>query len=226
MIKTYSSSSLDRTPLTRKSIAQFLVVSMHVAGIIGLAIPYTQPIFLILTPFNLLCTLFLLIDWHIKWTKKFAAYIAIAWIVSFTVEALGVNTGQIFGAYTYGPVLGPQLFDTPLMIGVNWLILLISTGHIAALWHQNPNIRALIAASLMVAMDLIIEPVAIYFNFWNWQQVDVPLQNYLGWFITALILQLLYSHLKINPKNRLAILVILSQTVFFIALNLIIFKQA
>ena len=40
-------------------------------------------------------------------------------------EAIGVNTGLLFGTYEYGANLGFKIFGVPLIIGVNWTVLII-----------------------------------------------------------------------------------------------------
>jgi putative membrane protein len=90
-------------------------------------------------------------------------------VVGFFVEVVGINTGYLFGQYTYGETLGYKWLDVPLMIGVNWWILTYSTG-ILARYLPLPAIgRAVVAAVLMVGLDACIEPVAVRFDFWQWQ---------------------------------------------------------
>ena len=42
-----------------------------------------------------------------------------------TAEAVGVRTGAIFGAYSYGDVLGARLLAVPPVIGFNWTLTLL-----------------------------------------------------------------------------------------------------
>lgn len=202
--------------------AIFLIVSMHIAGIIGLALPQSRELFLWLTPFNLITTFLLLLDAHNDWRNSFKVYLLLAYIISFGVEAIGVNTGIIFGWYEYGSVLGIKLWDTPLLIGINWLILLLATSDVANRIHPNPYVRSVLAAAFMVALDFIIEPIAISLEFWTWDQVTVPFKNYVGWFVTAFILQLYYSFTKTTPENNRSMWVLGAQIAFFSILNFIL----
>ena len=72
----------------------------------------------------------------------------------------------------------------------------------------------------MVSIDYLIEPVAIKFDFWSWQKVDVPLQNYLSWFLVSFPLNLFLIKSKILSENKLALLLLTLQVCFFIAHNL------
>ena len=53
---------------------------------------------------------------------------AIIFTCGFVEEAIGTNNGVIFGEYTYTSVSGFGLFNTPPLIGANWLILILSCG--------------------------------------------------------------------------------------------------
>lgn len=48
--------------------------------------------------------------------------LSVTMFVGFAVEALGVTTGVIFGAYHYTDRMGPRLHEVPLVIGINWAI--------------------------------------------------------------------------------------------------------
>jgi putative membrane protein len=45
---------------------------------------------------------------------------------------------------------------------------------------------AFASACLLVLLDILIEPVAIY-NFWSWNETIVPIKNYIAWFIISFI---------------------------------------
>ena len=74
----------------------------------------------------------------------------------------------------------------------------------------------------MVLLDFIIEPVAIKFSFWSWQNVSVPIQNYIMWFFVSLVMHFILLYYRINIHHKLGIYVILSQLVFFVYLLFVI----
>jgi putative membrane protein len=41
---------------------------------------------------------------------------------------LGVHTGILFGNYKYGNALGLKLNDVPILIGINWFIVVYACG--------------------------------------------------------------------------------------------------
>lgn len=199
-----------------------LLTAAYLAGIIGLQLPYSSPYFQALTPFNLLLSAGILFSFHKDWNRSFLLFCLICFLAGYFVEVAGVASGMIFGQYSYGPTLGYQLWDVPLIIGLNWLMLIYSTGVIAAPLPVALPLKALIASSLMLLLDFFIEPVAIAFNFWQWNQGYIPIQNYVAWFIISFFLHLLFYLLPFERRNPAAKILYLLQLVFFIILYLFI----
>ena len=95
----------------------------YFVGIVGLLLPLTNALFLQLTPFALaLSSLALVIFYDEKISKKAILVFAGIYATSFVIEAIGVNTGLIFGNYIYGNGLGTKLFNTPLIIGFKLVV--------------------------------------------------------------------------------------------------------
>lgn len=200
--------------------AVYIIAILHVVGMFGLNSSYKE-FFLLLTPLNLLSStiLFLFTSKELN-IRSYSIFLLVA-ILGFAVELVGVNTGFPFGVYEYGPVLGPKLINTPLMIGVNWVMLVISTMLIARLITQKTWAVATIGASLMTFLDFFIEPVAIKTGMWHWFGQTVPFQNYASWFIVAWAL--IYLAHKTLPQivNPAAVGVYTIQLSFFLVMNLV-----
>ena len=173
--------------------------------------------FLSLTPLNLLLTLLIILINHNDW-KNWWIFL-LSYLAGLGIEIIGVNTGWPFGEYVYGPVLGPKIFSTPLMIGVNWLMLLYATNAIAKPLSRDWILRAAIAGAMMTFLDLLIEPVAIKLNFWIWSADSVPLANYFSWFIIATLLSVVWQSLQIDMTRKIALAVFGVQIGFFLVLN-------
>ena len=117
------------------STKTFLTI-IYIVGIIGICSPF-QYYFLILTPINLLLTFFFIVKAHKNLNLENIVVLTILILTTWTIEAIGVNTGEIFGAYGYGKVLGFKIFSTPPMIGINWAILVLGTGY----WLKSIKIK-------------------------------------------------------------------------------------
>lgn len=202
-------------------IAFILLIAMHTAGVLGLYFEGSRALFQSLTPFNLLLTAAIIFHFEESKNAKYFIFIIFTFLFGFFIEVAGVKTGVIFGEYTYGPTLGLKLFDVPLLIGLNWAVLIYITGITSMRLSKNIWLRSGTGAILMVVLDLLIEPVAVRFDFWQWANSDIPLRNYLSWFLISFFLHCIFQKLKFAKNNPLAFKLLLIQLAFFICLNLI-----
>ncbi len=139
----------------------------------------------------------------------------------YWVEVLGVHTSFIFGSYRYGPTLGIKLWEVPVIIGLNWFMLVYATGSISNRLPLSLFGKAATGALLMVFLDFFIEPFAISRHLWQWHNNTIPLQNYLAWFIIAFLLNVLYHRLPFTKANLFAKYLYLIQLGFFVIAYLI-----
>jgi putative membrane protein len=197
----------------------FLILFFAV-GIAGLAIPASHSLFVRLTPLSLLLSLSVLLLFHTEWKLRLVIYFLIVFVAGLLLEAIGVNTGVIFGEYAYGPVLGIKIWGTPLMIGVNWLMLTYTTWDMTGRIRIPVAFRVTAAAAIMVIFDFIMEPVAISMDMWKWTGDAIPLQNYLAWFVISLMFFTLAALIKIEVRNKISIPLWLILFTFFILLQL------
>ncbi|MFY0599574.1 MAG: carotenoid biosynthesis protein [Cyclobacteriaceae bacterium] len=207
------------TALSRKYyLLSLLLILLHIVGAVGCMLDFSRSWMLMLTPVNLLISASILIYNHEASKKKLFLFLALSGAIGFIVELMGVKTGMIFGSYEYGNTLGMKLWDVPIIIGINWFILSYAFGCITKHLRIHFVLKSIIAASMMTLLDFLIEPVAIYLDYWSWENNEIPIQNYLGWFITALLIQLLFHKFDFNAKNQVSKILIISQLIFFTSL--------
>lgn len=202
------------SPKIRRVIFVLLPL-MYFAGLIGLNLPLSAPLFRILTPFNLVASLILLLLFHTDFRPSFWVYCAVAFSVGFLTEVVGVQTGVIFGTYAYGAALGFKVAEVPLVIGSNWLMLSYLCGSVIDRLPAFLIVKVLIAAGLMTLLDFVIEPVAMQLDFWQWRGGSIPLQNYLAWYVVSAGLFFLYFKMPFQKKNALAPMLLGLQFLFF-----------
>lgn len=197
-----------------------LLVLFYMVGIAGLLHPATTLLFHQLVPFNILLSLIVLFYFHHKWYQQAILSMLMIVIAGFLIELAGIHTGNIFGKYHYGNSLGWKLSDTPLIIGLNWLLLVYIT-HVAVrkIGIGKPWIE-LTAAALMTALDYLIEPVAMKYDFWDWDSGAAPVQNFAAWFYLSFFMQLFFNRVKPVQENEMAIPLLILQILFFAALNI------
>lgn len=205
----------------RTGITKVLLVVFFSVGVAGTAMVLTRDLFISLTPLALLLCLAVLLAWHRSdHTGKDGLIFGAIFLAGFLVETAGVNTGKIFGNYAYGGGLGIKIFNTPLLIGVNWVILTYSTAIITDKIPAPRVLRIPMASALMVLYDLIMEQVAPAMRMWNFEN-GIPLKNYVAWFVLALIFHSAIHIAGLRFSNRIAAFIFVIQGIFFLILYLI-----
>lgn len=119
-------------------------------------------------------------------------------------EIAGTATGYPYGCYTYATGrLEPAFAEVPLAVPLAW------TGGIYPVWVvaglvaarmpgriPAPAARVLLTAVGAVGWDLFLDPQMVTDGHWSWCVTDaglpglaqIPLTNYLGWFLVALVM--------------------------------------
>lgn len=211
-------------PVLRNKVKYFRIffVIFYLVGIAGISFPASSSLFLKLVPLALLLSFAALLLLHpYSFELKTILIFGAIYLGGFIVEAVGVNTGLIFGHYQYGESLGPKIFHTPLMIGINWLLLVYLTSSVLETWDFSPVIKIVVASGMMLIYDMVLEQLAPGMDMWAWAGNQVPLQNYLAWFILAIIFHSFIKAAKINTQNPLAWVLLCCQFFFFLILYFI-----
>jgi len=129
-------------------------------------------------------------------------FFGITTVISWSMESLSIATGFPFGHYHYSANLGPKLGTVPLIIMpayfangfLAWTISHIFLNNLGSgITKRNLFQVPAIAAFVMVMWDFCIDPVtATIDGDWVWEcggnYFGVPIQNYLGWFLTVYLI--------------------------------------
>ncbi len=197
-------------------LKRFLIV-LYAAGLIGMHLPVTASLFTSLVPLTLWFTAFICVVYFPKPSFQAYLFLAIVVVSAWFLEVQGVRTGKIFGVYSYGKTLGFQVLKVPLTIGLNWMVLLLATSALVEEWNIAGKIsKAAIGAGLMTALDFLIEPVAVHFDFWTWAGVQVPSQNFIAWWMASFFFHLAYQNTPFPAKSSLFRLIAALQFLFFL----------
>lgn len=179
--------------------------------------------------------------------KRLFYWLAIAYGFTFAMEAIGVATGAIFGAYHYGPTMWFQWLGVPFVIALNWCVLTLACNEIAVVIMERlfpgspgpsptsatppapvnrmshiayPLSLIILAAVLTALYDVTIEPVAIALDYWQWHAGEIPLQNYLAWAVIAFLISLPLYVFDIRFRSPVLWVYFFAQLFFFFVLNL------
>lgn len=207
--------------ITKYSV-RFLII-IFLVGIFGHINLGTRELMLWLTPFTLFITMCVVFYSLIcESNNKLIAWFFLTYILTFILEVIGVKSGLIFGNYSYGSTLGLKVLSVPLIIGLNWVFVILGGISIAQKVTSDKNLSALITAMVAVVFDLILEPVAIKLDYWTWQNGNIPLQNYMAWFVISFLFAWIYNRMNLNLKTDLPKIYLAVQTVFLISLLIFI----
>jgi putative membrane protein len=121
--------------------------------------------------------------------------------IALLFEYLGSAHGLIFGDYDYTDLLGPRAFGhVPILIPAAWFMMLYPSWEVAGrLAPRSPALRIVYAAAAMTAWDLSLDPRMVADGAWIWPNggfyFGIPLSNFVGWFVTAAAIFLVWSRL-------------------------------
>ncbi|RYE20986.1 MAG: carotenoid biosynthesis protein [Sphingobacteriaceae bacterium] len=205
---------------TKTNISIIVVIVFHIVGLIGFFVPFLRPLFLQIVPGHLLLMLFLLLMNHHGRFFKLILFLLTVSILGFSAEWIGVHKQWLFGHYAYDTTLGFKLSAIPLMIGINWFLLIYSASVLTQkLPIKTASLKIIAGAAILVLLDLLIEPVAIRFQYWHWFGNIIPLKNYVCWFLLSAVFIWLFRVFNFRTQNWVAPTLLIVQFIFFIVLN-------
>lgn len=125
----------------------------------------------------------------------------------FFFESMSLRTGFPFGHYYFTDVMGPKLFQLPVLLVlayvgmgyVSWVLGLVILGYT----DRRISVRRvvtlpLITTFIMVAWDLSMEPFwSTIARAWVWKSggpyFGVPIGNFMGWYLTVYVFYQLFA---------------------------------
>jgi putative membrane protein len=194
--------------------------AFYLIGVIGLSLDLTRELFKSAVPITLLLSLFLLAVFHESYSPRFLILAVFIYVAGLVIEIVGVRTGKIFGYYDYGHTLGLKVFDTPLLIGVNWLTLAYMVWAFLSDFRIPRILIMILGPVIMLLYDMVLEPVAIWTDMWTWGG-EVPIQNYKAWFVISFVFIAMIGLITPGIKNKIAPSLFIIQLGFFLLLNII-----
>lgn len=136
--------------------------------------------------------------------------------VGVLFESLSLRTGFPFGHYRFTDLMGPKLFDLPILLALayvgmgylSWVVgLVILDCQSEPISGRKIVLLPLAASFIMTAWDLSMDPVwADIDHAWVWRDggsyFGVPISNFFGWFLTAYTFFQLFG---LYLRNRVSI---------------------
>jgi putative membrane protein len=205
---------------TYKTYFLYFLTLVYFSGSIGFVVNPT--FFSPFTPYTLLLTCFVFLIHSPLANKKFiVAFFSIA-LLGFIIEVIGVKTGMVFGKYSYGDGLGYKFLNVPLVISINWAMLICAGIMVVSRIFANKITVLVVAAILVTSIDVLIERVAPKLDFWQFESGLPGLQNYLSWIGVAFFTSYFFYPVIIKGNRNVSLLILILQILFFTFLYLFI----
>ena len=126
--------------------------------------------------------------------RRAAGWLAVLVSYTYLIESVGIRTGWPYGSFEYAVDLGPMLGGVPLALPVFFIPLVVNAYLLCLLLlggrASNGPVRLLAVIATVIAMDVVLDPGAVALGFWTFGGgafYDVPLSNYAGWVLSAVV---------------------------------------
>ena len=210
-----------------------LLSAIFMVVLAGYSIPETRSLTLALTPglvwlASMLVTVPALADGG--W--RFVLWAAGTGFFLLLLEAAAVNSAAIYGTYSYGAALGIAWRGVPLVVVVNWTMMIHGSICLAC-WSLPSRIGAwrtpailLLSGLVVMAFDIVAEPAATDMGFWTWGAGAPPMARTLAWLVIAILAGAMHPRrmqtpTELNSAGRLAAVNVVLQMAFFLGLRFV-----
>jgi len=114
-------------------------------------------------------------------------------IFALILENIAILTGFPYGNFAYGALIGKQIGYVPWTVGFAWTPILFGAISITQKLQKTTNffIHIGLAAVLMTALDIVLDPASVSLGFWIWNNpvgfYGVPWSNFGGWLLSSVL---------------------------------------
>lgn len=189
--------------------------SVYIAALLCFLIPSAKSIMPSITILILFITgaaLLVILLPKIKTGFIYWCFIMLALI--FLLEIINLNSGLKLET--------ASLIFIPFTAAFNWILIIAGSIFIAKQIDKNIWITALLAGTLAVLFEVMLEPAAIKLGYWKWENGAVPLYNYYAWFFVAFAGSIIYDAMKIKTGNKILEQYYFIQLLFFVLVPAVI----
>lgn len=211
---------MERKSFRIEMIFYLFVPFFYLIGLLIHKIFIDTEILKVINPFSLFFISIYILFFDNITTKKNLLILLLAYIFTFGIEVIGVNTNLIFGKYTYGAALGIKIFNVPLLIGLNWIVVLLGVVSVLKNFKIHFTSKVILIGLIAVIFDIFLEIIAPKYDYWNFANGYAPFKNFLAWFFISIILGSIFLR-YIQEDLRFTKINFISQFIFFVILSLL-----
>jgi putative membrane protein len=128
--------------------------------------------------------------------------------LGFLAEAIGVASGLPFGDYSYAGSLGPRLLGVPIIIPLAWTMMAYPALVVGRRVAASRSGQIAVGALALATWDVFLDPQMVHAGHWRFAAgngptlTGIPLVNFAGWLLVALVLMTLLVTLLPDPDLR------------------------
>jgi uncharacterized membrane protein len=117
-------------------------------------------------------------------------------LLVFIVEEFSVSFFHGF----YYPGYQAYLIQVPLSILLGWCTVVYFSYNVSKRINGGNNLIRIsfVAAMIGLSIDLVLEPLAYFWNLWVWNYPDIyfnaTFENFIGWFLIIFIFSYTFNH--------------------------------
>lgn len=196
-----------------KQFAIYFLALIYISGAIGFSI--YPDFFSPFTPLTLVLTTAIYLLYQPYSDSKFLFGFFMIALIGYILEVVGVATGLVFGKYAYGDALGIKLLEVPLIISLNWALMISAGFNISKTIFRSKFLIILCTATITVGIDVLIEQIAVRLDFWEFESGMPGFHNYFGWFIISVLCSSLFYSSLTKGTYKSSIITLILQVMFF-----------
>jgi len=201
---------------TTFSLVIFVSLAVYLAGRIIEVLPFTTPSTPIVAIEILSALVFALAHGarHLG-LRSILVFAAMCLAIGGAMETIGLRTGFPFGHYEFLPLMGPQIAQLPVLLGLayigmayaSWCVALLIVGISKEGISGGKLIGVpLVASVAMTAWDFAQDPVwSTLLHAWRWRDsgpwLGVPLTNFGGWLLTTFLIYIAFAAYLRNRRS-------------------------
>lgn len=183
----------------------FFLASWLVANVsIGESVTWVSALFIVILA---LPSFYYLIRWSgIRRGLVILVFFAVFPII---IEAIGISTGLPYGPFYYTDQMGFKILGlVPWSVAFAFAPLILGSITLANKLTRDARVAIPLSALVLVAVDLVLDPAAVFLSIWVWVNpgpyYGIPISNYTGWFITALVASIIMHLMTMKKIERAA----------------------
>ena len=125
------------------------------------------------------------------------AVLVVLSLFAYAIEYVGLVTGFPYGYFSYGQLMGVQVFGSlPVLLPFAYVPLVFAAAVLAARFAQELWVRVVVCTGFLVLFDLVLDPGAVAIGLWSFLAggwyYGVPLTNFVGWLFSGVLASALF----------------------------------